>query len=468
MIRHRSARVSLLIVAGALGGLARSVSSEQPPASPVGPEADLAALQSAFARLADRMRPSVVAIRAERRARAVPQAGAAPATQARTGRLMPSLGSGVVIREDGVILTNEHVVQDAEKVVVVLHDGASHVAGAVRADPRSDLAVVVIDVEGLQPAALGDLARVRQGHWAFAMGNPFGLGGDGNMAMSQGIVSAIGRKLHLDPTESRYYGNLIQTSAAVNPGNSGGPLVNIDGEVIGITTAISTRTGANEGVGFAVPIETRTRAIIDRLLRGEPIEYGYLGVSVRDAAAAAPGTPGGLAGQGAVIEAVEPDSPAERARLMVGDVLHELGGTTVVDADHLVRIVGAAPVGKSLSVVYSRQGRRAATQVTPAARTPIAGSRPAPLSWRGLMLAEPTPALRDRFELPPETTGLVIVAVAPRSAADRAGLKPGQVIVRIGEVDIATLQQVAELLPTLKDAVTLTRAGDLSVELPPP
>lgn len=449
----------LLGVAGL--GLAQSASSR------VGAKADLQALQAAFADLAETMRPSVVAIRAERRVRTAPEGGRTPATGPAAGRLLPSIGSGVIIREDGMILTNEHVVAGAEKILVVLYDGSSHEVTAVHADSRSDLAVVEIDVEGLRPATLGDLSQVKQGHWAFAMGNPLGLAADGGMVMSHGIVSAIGRKLQIDPSDSRYYGNLIQTSAAINPGNSGGPLVNIDGDVIGITTAISTRTGANEGIGFAVPIEGRTKAIIAKLLAGEAVEYGYIGVTVRTPSQVASRTVSGSPLYGAMIEKVEPASPAEKAALAEGDVIVEFDGAAVEDADHLVRLVGAAPVGKAVSVVYRRQGRRTQTSVSLVSRKFPHGAKTDELTWRGMTLSELTLAIRERFSLSGQTGGLVVTSVEPKSVADRAGFKAGQRIVRVDAVSVNTIDRLGEMIPALRKVVTLTLADRTTIDLPP-
>jgi serine protease Do len=452
----------LSLLGGAGIGMAQTASSR------VSPKADLEALQAAFAELAGTMRPSVVAIRADRRVRTTPEATRPSGGGVRNERLVPSVGSGVIIHEDGMILTNEHVVHGAEKTVVVLYDGSSHEATAVHADPRSDLAVIHIDVKGLQAARLGDLSRVRQGHWAFAMGNPFGLGADGGMVMTQGIVSAVGRKLQLDPTDSRYYGNLIQTSAAINPGNSGGPLVNIDGEIIGITTAISTRTGANEGVGFAVPMEGRTKAIIEKLLAGEPVEYGFIGVTVKTPPQFAAHAPSGTAVYGAMIERIEPGSPAERATLADGDVVLEFDGVAVEDADHLVRLVGAAPVGRPVMLAYSRQGRRLVTQIVATARILPRGAGDGPVTWRGITLAEPTPALRRRFDVPDDAPGLLIVAVQPGSPADRAGIRPGRRILKIGELSLGSIARLNEVLPGVVHTAKLTLADHETVEIPPP
>ena len=437
----------------------------QVPSTGVSPLADLESLQAAFAQLAEKLRPSVVAIHADRRVR-VPETQGMPDDPVHRSVRVPSIGSGVVIRADGMILTNEHVVRDADKVTVVLFDRSRHEAKAVYADPRADLAIVHIEAGGLTPARLGDLSRVRQGHWAFAMGNPFGLASDGNMVMSEGIVSAVRRKLDIDPTNSRYYGNLIQTSAAINPGNSGGPLVNIYGEVIGITTAISTRTGANEGIGFAVPIEARTRAIIETLLRGETVEYGFLGVTVRMPERPSGGAAGAAVG-GATIESVEPGSPADRANFKPGDTILEFDGSRVEDPDHLVRLVGASPVGKQIVVVFDRDGRISRAPVTIGRRPVMEVAETDTLKWRGMKLSDPTLTVRRRFRLPPGAKGLVITEVEPKSAAERAGLKPGQRILKVGELDITTVERLGDVLPTLTRAVTLTLADHAPVKIEP-
>ncbi|MBN1492394.1 MAG: trypsin-like peptidase domain-containing protein [Phycisphaerae bacterium] len=449
----RWAVVALLAVGGVAAG--------QQVNEGMAPEANLEMLQAAFVRLADRMRPSVVAIRAERIS--IGSDGAAGNEDNAEFRV-PSIGSGVIIRADGMILTNEHVVHAAERIIVVLHDHSEHEPMAVYADARSDLAIVQIDADGLTPAPLGDLSRVRPGHWAFAMGNPFGLGSDGTTVVSEGIVSAVGRQLtrRLDPSGMRYYGNLIQTSAAINPGNSGGPLVNLYGEVIGISTAISTRTGTNEGVGFAVPIEARTKAIIEKLIRGEPVEYGFLGVAIRPA----PRGAGGV-GSGAMIESVGPGSPAEKGNLKEGDIIVELDGTRVEDSDHLVRLVGASPVGERVRITYYRDGRRGEATVELSRRELPPGSAPAELSWRGMILREPTVAVRQQFSLPDDATGLVVMDVVPDSAAVHAGVKPGMRILAVNDTEVPTLSRMNELVPGLRRTVVLRIAEHEPIRLRP-
>jgi S1-C subfamily serine protease len=432
-------------------------------------DADLARLQSAFADLAEAMRPSVVAIRAVRR---LPPPEDSPRTAGARrrrwrGRPIPSVGSGVVIRADGWILTNEHVVEGAERTAVILYDGTEHAVVEAHTDPRSDLAVIRVEATDLVPAALGDLERVRQGHWAFAMGNPFGLGADGGMAMAQGIVSAIGRKLEIDPTEARYYGNLIQTTAAINPGNSGGPLVNIYGEVIGITTAISTRTGGNEGIGFAVPMERRTKDIIDRLLRGEPVEYGYIGVVVQNPPEPWCRLVDGTPLYGALIVGVEASSPADQARLERGDRITHFDGEAVEDSDHLVRLVGAAPIGHEVPVRYERGDRSATALLTIARRHLPDGTPPAHLAWRGITFSRPTREIRRQFDLPGDAEELVVTKVEAGSAGERAGVQPGRRLKSIGGHEAGSIERLSELVPGLTGTVRLTFVEGGSVDVSP-
>jgi serine protease Do len=286
------------------------------------------------------------------------------------------------------------------------------------------------------------------------------MGADGTPIFTEGIISAIGRKLFLDPTDMRYYGNLIQTTAAINPGNSGGPLVNIYGEVIGINTAISTRTGANEGVGFAVPIEARTRRIIDTLLAGERVEYGFLGVLITRADMDGSNGPA----RGASIQRVEPGSPAAKGNLEAGDIIIAFDGEDVSDADQLVRLVGATPVGKRVDVRYLRGGKEKATVVT-LARRALPTTDAAQIAWRGMAVAEPSLALREQFALPDDAKGMVIVRVEADSAAGRAGLEPGQVIMKIGKHLTRSLDECADAIRDLEGPATLTLSDKSTVSL---
>ncbi|MBI4718164.1 MAG: trypsin-like peptidase domain-containing protein [Planctomycetes bacterium] len=324
---------------------------------------DLKAMEEAFVRLAAQVRPSVVALNTYR----VRDPAAARAAQI---PIKISQGSGLIMDAEGYIATNRHVLEDANYFVALLHDGRRFDATVRQTDLRSDLAVLKIDAEGLVPVRWGDLASVKVGQWAMACGNPFGLALDnGSPSVTVGTVSALGRemtrRLQVDPLV-QYYGNLIETSSPVNPGSSGGPLFNVDGEVIGIVTAIETRSGVNEGVGFAIPVDRNTRHILETLKTGEKVRYGYLGVTVEnvDPPASRRVADTGSA-RGVRITVVDPaDGPAAKAELRPGDVILDIGGTPIDDADQLIRVISFLPVGSQVDITYTRrQVKRRTTAV---------------------------------------------------------------------------------------------------------
>jgi serine protease Do len=412
---------------------------------------DLRELEHAFTQLAQKVRPSAVSIRTYALCPLI-RSGAEERLH-----WPRSHGSGAVIRRDGYILTSTHVIEGADEIVVTMHDGREIEAELVQADQRSDLAVIKIDAQNLRPVRLGDLSRVRQGQWCFVVGNPFGLSNtSGKPALTYGIVSALGRDLNdelnaedLAEAERRYYGNLIQTSAAINPGNSGGPLFNINGEMTGVVIAIASRSGVNEGTGFAIPVTRRTREIIDLLRRGEQVQYGYLGVEVSDNRAGRRIT-GDHQAPGAVISGLAlPDGPAAKARLKEDDIIIEFEGIEIENTDQLVRVVQATPVGKSAEVVYLRNGTRRTAQVTLAAR-PISqvvlgeGSReekPRTCRWRGAWLVEPTAAILEQGGLTRDQFGLMVGDVDPASDADKAGLEARQVVLKLNRSRVRTIEE---------------------------
>lgn len=421
-----------------------ATSPEAPTTAPKllkGPVADLEAIQKAFEKLARVAAPSVVTVKCAREPRAKSLTGLnAPPSRRRTY----GAGSGVIIRSDGMILTNEHVIHGSEDITVHTHDGKEYQAAIVQTDPRSDLAVIQVSTKNLKAAALGDVSTLRQGHLVFAMGNPFGVASDvGHASMSWGLVSALGRPLPLlGYAEQRYYGNLIETTAAINPGNSGGPLFDIYGRVVGITTAISTRTGRSEGVGFAVPISRRTRHIIAELLRGHEVEYGLLGVLVhtpepieRKAARVPPE-------RGALVDAVDPGSPGEAAGIKPGDMIIRFDGQEILDSDHLVRLVGSTSPGQDVEITLHRRGAPITVEAT-VTRLPRRGASSLdPVRWRGLTVVPLDPQIAERLNLDLDTIakphGLVISYVRPQSSAYSVGLRAGMVLRRLGEETIAT------------------------------
>jgi serine protease Do len=407
-------------------------------------ESDLKTLQDSFASLADRVRPSVVAVSTY---------GLVPRQRAdgepRSIRVARSQGSGVIFRSDGHILTNHHVVEDAEDIRVILFNGEEVPAKVVQSDPRSDLAVIKVDRVNLRSAQLGDLSKVRQGQWTFAFGNPFGLGNHtGRTSFSVGNVSALDRQLteQLDPTRKRYYGNLIETTSAINPGNSGGPLFNVDGEMIGVVTAIESRSGVNEGIGFAIPICQRTRKIIDTLAAGEPVRYGYLGVNIDDVSAALRSDLGLARSGGAIIRSfVDASGAAAEAKLRENDIIIEFDGTPIEGADHLVRLVGSTQVGSAAPVKYVRDGQVQTTTVhlreLDLSVSSASGEGPQMARWLGALLAEPSDQQLVELKLTRDDAGIVVLRVRPDSRAYAAGLRPKQLITRFDGKRVRTLAE---------------------------
>lgn len=323
--------------------------------------ADLEALEDAFTKLADDIRPQVVAIRCFE----------AKGDGASLVKLPISQGSGFVIDAAGFIATNNHVIEGADAISVTLHNGLRYEAAVAKADPRSDLAVLKIDNADLAPVTFAHTRELEVNQWAFACGNPFGLAfdNDGRSSVTYGVISALNRDMTrrlAGNSERQYYGNLIETSATINPGSSGGPLFDLDGEVIGIVTAIETTSGVSEGHGYAIPINQHTHRILDMLRRGEEVLYGFLGVRIQDVEpprsqrVAESNSPRGARIHYITIK----NGPADRAGLRVGDVVIEFDGQPVNDSDHLVRLVQYTPVGRAVEVTFLRRSVRRTTEVT--------------------------------------------------------------------------------------------------------
>ncbi|MCP4247022.1 MAG: PDZ domain-containing protein [bacterium] len=445
---------------------------------------DLRDLEATFTRLAQRVQPSTVAIRTY-----LHGSFTGPDSR-RSGRRrigwLRSYGTGAILEHDGRILTNAHVIEGADEIVVTLPDGRNLEARVVQADHRSDLAVIAVEASNLQTVRLGDLVRVKPGQWCFVAGNPFGLASsDGQASMTYGIVEALGRDLSqalnaedLTLAEARDYSNLIQTSAAINPGNSGGPLFNINGEMIGVVTAIESRSGVNEGTGFAIPISRWKRPIIASLSRGEAVRYGYLGVQI--------GPPGGGrrgGGQGAEIQGLDPpDGPAAQARLAREDIIVEFAGITVQGTNHLIRLVGATPAGQAVKITFLRDGRRRITEVTlaerPVSQVAFGGDagrqEPPTCHWRGAWLAEPSNAILQDAGLSRERSGLVVTHLDPDSETARAGLARQQVVLKLNRRRVRTIDEFLSAAEKADQAATAIRLevwseGDTkTIRLPKP
>jgi len=353
------------------------------------------------------------------------------------------LGSGVIIDPSGVILTNNHVVEGGGKITVRLQDGREFDAVDIKSDPKTDIAVVRIKADNLRAAKLGDSDKVAVGDWVLALGDPFGLEG----TVTAGIISAKGRAMGIAPRE-----NFLQTDAAINPGNSGGPLVNLDGEVIGINTAITTRSGGNQGVGFAVPINL-AKWVADQLLKTGKVKRAYLGVAIQPVTHQLAEQLGVKARQGVLIGEVQPGTPASKAGLKPGDVILQFNGREVSSTNELQGYVEQTPIGSTVPVLVLRDGKRLTIDVTveeqPAnyglARRGPMGRFGRPESSRfdklGLEVATLTPEVAERLGVKPGE-GVVVTQVRPNSPADEAGLSPGMVIL---EANRKKIQSVADL-----------------------
>jgi serine protease Do len=386
----------------------------------------------------------------------------------RRGGIAQSAGSGVIISSDGYILTNHHVVEDANEIEVSMSNRRRYMARVVGSDQRSDLAVIKVEASGLPAARLGDAEKLKLGHWAIAMGNPFGIVHDGKASLSVGVISGLGRYLGSGVGgEGRYYGNLVQTDAAVNPGNSGGPLLNVYGEVIGINTVISTRSGGSEGVGFAVPINAQTKELIAALKRGEEIAYGYLGAQVKTPTEKECVDAGTEIGYGAIIGRVEPGAPADKGGLKQGDLVVSFAGQKVLDSDHMVRIVGGTRVGQRAEVIIHRGRDRMVLSVEVAKREMTTARAPARVDnedWRGLVVRDMTLADRARLNLPLGRAGVVIERMRPDSPAARAGsdkgkLSAGDLVTKVGTTPVRNLSDFRNAVKGLKGAAVLFVEG---------
>ncbi|UCB57681.1 MAG: Do family serine endopeptidase [Candidatus Omnitrophota bacterium] len=370
------------------------------------------------------------------------------------------LGSGFIIDEEGYILTNQHVIQDADKITVTLPDGRRFDAELKGSDVRSDLAVIKIKAHNLPVLKLGDSDELQIGQWVLAAGNPYGFAvGSAEPTVTAGIVSALNRSLP-QSYQRRNYTELIQTDAAINPGNSGGPLVNLKGEAIGINVAIFTPTGGNVGIGFAIPVNA-AKDILDRLIAGKKILYGWLGISVQDLDEELAAYFGISEQQGALVVKILKDSPAEDAGFKEGDIIRKFAGKQVSDVRSLLREVGKAQVGKTVLVEVMREKRTLTLKVK-------VGERPEQLeelaekakeTWRGMEVSEITPELAMRYSIR-EQEGVVVTLVEPQSVASEAGLLPGDVIISINRQRIKGIKDYETIIKGVRgDALVHTARG---------
>lgn len=411
-------------------------------------------LEETFTQVAERVNPAVVQIRTEKVASArsnnplegTPFENFFDFDAPREFR-SDALGSGVIVREDGYIITNHHVVDQADELEVMLYDGTFVDAEVIGSDQSSDLAVIKIARDGLPTVPYGNMDNLRVGQWALAFGSPFSQ--ELSNSVTAGIISAIGRT-GTSLGRLNMFSAFIQTDAAINPGNSGGALVNLRGQLIGINSAILSRSGGNQGIGLAIPVDV-VENVISQLISDGEVSRGFLGVvfsNISPALSRAMDVPRGAA----QITMVEPDSPADRAGLRVGDIISAVDGRELTDDAQLRVIIANHLPGDQVELTIIRDGEREQVDITLARRDPnlLAGNvdqggtdGPSPMEGLGLSLGELTPAVLEAAGIAANAEGLpssgVVVTDVDRSsdAFREAELRPGDIITEVDRRAIA-------------------------------
>ncbi len=354
-----------------------------------------------------------------------------------------SLGSGFIIDEEGYIVTNNHVVRDAEEIIVRLNDRRELKAKVVGTDPRSDVALLKVEADDLPVVKLGDSGKLKVGEWVMAIGSPFGF----DHSVSVGVVSAIGRNL---PSEN--YVPFIQTDVAINPGNSGGPLFNLDGEVVGINSQIYSRTGGFMGLSFAIPINV-AQDVVRQLKDKGKVTRGWLGILIQDVNRELAESFNMKKPMGAVVLRVLEDSPAEKAGIQIGDVVVEYNGKTINRSSDLPIAVGMTPIGSKAKVKVIREGKDKTIHVVinelPTEKELAQSGKsdaPAKVNQVGLTVEDLSSEQRRRFEI--KRGGVFVTDVTDGPALD-AGIRRGDVILKIDNKDIKDARHFRKLIKQL-------------------
>jgi serine protease Do len=433
-------------------------------------------LGASYAPIVKRVAPSVVKVLVTERAKNVPAAELPPflnnpafreffgdqSGRRGTMRQPPSegLGSGVIVSPDGYVLTNSHVVKGADTIKVTLGDGRELTAKVVGTDPETDLAVIKVDAKDLPAITFADSDKVEVGDKVLAVGNPFGIG----QTVTSGMVSGLGRA-----TMGLDYEDFIQTDAAINPGNSGGGLVDAEGRLVGINTAILSRTGGFQGIGFAIP-SNLARNVMEQLASNGKVVRGYVGVTLQDFNPE-------LAEQfvlkdrkGALVSEVMPGSPADKAGLKSGDVLQKFDGKPVTDARHLKLAVATIPPGEKVSAQVLREGKAVDVDLKIGSRPTDrslarAGDRSGSFgsdeddtgTLNGVGVADLDAQARQEFDVPAKVRGALVTSVEPDSAAAAAGLQPGDVIQEINRKPVKNAEDAVKLTEKTESKKTLLR-----------
>ena len=370
-------------------------------------------------------------------------------------RRAQSLGSGFIVDSAGFIVTNNHVIAEADEIKVTLHDNEQLTAKVVGRDTKTDLALLKVESPKPLPfVRLGDSDKARVGDWVITIGNPFGLGG----TVTTGIISARQRDINAGP-----YDDFIQTDASINRGNSGGPMFNLAGEVIGINTAIYSPSGGSVGIGFAIPTAL-AKPVLDQLRQFGKARRGWIGVNIQSVTDEIAESLGLDKARGALVARVSDGGPAEKAKIQAGDVILKFDGHDVTEMRRLPRLVAETPVDKTVPLVVWRKGKEVTVPVKvgeleeaeQVAAVPNDTGRNAPgpatptVDTLGMSLAPLSQELRERFEINDRTRGVVITRVEDGSPAAERGLRPGEVIVEVNQEAVNSPQQVADKVTQAK------------------
>jgi len=355
-----------------------------------------------------------------------------------------SLGSGVIVSSDGYIVTNNHVVEGADEIIITLaNDEKEYKAKIIGEDSKTDLAVIKIEAKELHVASFGDSSTLQEGDVVFAIGNPFGMGG----TITQGIISALNK----NNVGLNQYENFIQTDASINPGNSGGALVDSRGALIGINSAILSRSGGNHGIGFAIP-SNMVQKIATSLIESGKIERGFMGVSISDLTHDLKELYESK--NGALILMIEKDSPAEKAGLQISDLILEVDGIKIKNSNELKNTIASINPGKMVNITYERDKKVKTTKVKleKMDSKSVIESKNEANPVEGLTLMELNPKVKQQFQLSRDAEGVLVSEVKEDSIAEKIGFKEGDIIIQIEQKRIASLKDLTTALTTYKNS----------------
>jgi len=459
--KFRKILIAFVLAVAMLGlgyGISTAVKTSDPAGAAASGSSGVAMIPGNFSELAEKARPGVVNIQTVKTMKGGSRVfrhffgnpfqeqdpfedffGPRPQSYSSEGFEQNSLGSGFLIDRDGYIVTNNHVVENADQIKVKLSDGKEFDAKVVGRDPKTDLALIKIDgASGLHPIAMGNSDDLKVGSWVVAIGSPFGL----EQTVTAGIVSAKGRIIGSGP-----YDNFIQTDASINPGNSGGPLINMRGEVIGINTAI---IASGQGIGFAIPANM-AKEVLPQLKEKGKVSRAWLGVGIQEVTEPLAQSFGLKEKRGALVSQVFKNSPAEKAGIEQGDVILEFDGKEIKDSRELPRIVSATALGKTVAIKLSRNGSVTTKdaklgEMEEKAEVVKAPSR----KMLGITIQNATPEIARALGLKDET-GVVVSRVEPGSPAENAGLQRGDVIREVNRKPVKDTQGFLRKIEEAKD-----------------